>query len=69
MLRRRSQGKAPHTAISRSAFGNDAQKLLTISDLIDDYNHYMNGVDLADQLRASYNTHMHGVRTWLPLFY
>ena len=29
----------------------------------------MNGVDVADQLRASYNTHFKGVRNWLPLFY
>ena len=43
--------------------------LLTIPDLIDDYNHNMNGVDLADQLRASYHTHLRGVRNWLPLFY
>ena len=36
--------------------------LLAIPDLIDDYNHNMNGVDLADQLRASYHTHLHRVR-------
>ena len=30
--------------------------LLTIPDLTDDYNHNMNEVDLADQLRASYHT-------------
>ena len=29
----------------------------------------MNGVDIADQLRASYHTHLRGVRNWLPLFY
>ena len=68
-LQRCPKGKAPHTAISRAAFGGSTKKLLTIPDLIDDYNHNMNGVDLADQLRASYNTHRQGVRTWLPLFY
>ena len=68
-LRRCPKGKAPHTAISRAAFGKSTKKMLTIPDLIDDYNHNMNGVDLADQLRASYNTHRQGYRTWLPLFY
>ena len=29
----------------------------------------MNGVDVADQLRSGYNTHLKGVRNWLPLFY
>ena len=29
----------------------------------------MNGVDVADQLRATYNTHLKGVRNWLALFY
>ena len=29
----------------------------------------MNGVDVADQLRSSYHTHLRGVRNWLPLFY
>ena len=29
----------------------------------------MNGVDVADQLRSAYNTHLKGVRNWLPLFY
>lgn len=29
----------------------------------------MNGVDVANQLRASYNTHHRGCRNWLPLFY
>ena len=43
--------------------------LLTIPDLIDDYNNHMNGVDIADQLRSSYHTHRPGVRNWLPLFY
>jgi len=33
------------------------------------YNHYMNGVDLANQYRVSYEVHRKGVRNWLPLPY
>ena len=29
----------------------------------------MGGVDIADQLRSSYHTHLAGLRNWLPLFY
>ena len=29
----------------------------------------MNGVDIADQLRSNYTTHIRGRRTWLPMFY
>lgn len=50
--------------ITRAVFGNEARKMLTIPDLIDDYNHYMNGVDLTNQSIA--NTHLKGVRNWLP---
>ena len=31
-------------------------RLLPISSAINDYNHYMGGVDIADQLRARFST-------------
>jgi hypothetical protein len=40
-----------------------------IPTVVDDYNHHMNGVDLADQRRAAYTTHQRNRRNWLCLFY
>jgi len=45
------------------------RRLLPIPSMVDDYNHFMNGVDIADQLRAKFTTEQRTHRTWLPLFY
>jgi len=37
--------------------------------MIDDYNQFMGGVDIADQLRSNYPTHQRSLRTWLPLWF
>jgi len=42
---------------------------LPIPKMVDDYNHFMNGVDIADQLRATFTTEQQTSRTWMPLFY
>lgn len=42
---------------------------LGIPIFIDDYNHYMNGVDLANQYRSTYEVHRKGHRNWFPLLY
>ena len=42
---------------------------LPIPQMVDDYNHFMNGVDIADQLRAMFTTEQQTSRTWMPLFY
>src|SRR5271165_1768087 len=44
-------------------------RLLPIPGAIDDYNHFMGGVDIADQLQAGFSTHQRGVKPWRPLFY
>src|ERR1700730_5468238 len=36
---------------------------------VDDYNHNMNSVDLANQLRHLYDTQQIAYRTWIPLFH
>jgi len=50
-------------------FGSESRKVLKIPKIIDDYNHNMNGVDVADQLRLYYNTQQTAQRNWMPLFY
>jgi len=42
---------------------------LPIPIAIDDYNRFMGGVDIADQLRAGFSTQQRGVKPWRPLFY
>jgi hypothetical protein len=45
------------------------RQLLPIPGMVDDYNHFMNGVDVADQLWAKFTTEQRTHRSWLPLFY
>ena len=37
--------------------------------MIDDYNHHMGGVDIADQRRGYYCTQLTTCRNWMPLFF
>jgi len=37
--------------------------------MVDDYNYFMNGVNIADQLRARFTTKQQTSRTWMLLFY
>jgi hypothetical protein len=49
-------------------WGEEPVKRLSIPAYIDNYNHQMNGVDLADQLRSYDSPERHVFRTWRPLF-
>ena len=65
---RRRPGKTSTSArTSRAPFGNTVTKLLWIPTIIDLYNHYMGGVDIADQLRSYYNTHRRHQKGWKAL--
>ena len=50
-------------------FRDNPTKELEIPIFIDDYNHNMGGVDIANQLRESFETHKTTLRNWWPLFY
>jgi hypothetical protein len=67
--RRRPAKTSTNGRIVRKVFGDDYIKELLIPCFIDDYNHYMGGVDLANQFRESYETHRATLRNWWPLFY
>ena len=44
-------------------------RLLPIPGAINDYNQYMGGVDIADQLRAGFSTQQRGVKPWKALLH
>ena len=44
------------TAITRAVFGASSTKDLSILVAINAYNHYMGGIDIANQLRAAFIT-------------
>ena len=67
--RRRPAATATNTRISRAVFGDEVTKKLEIPQFINAYNHYMNVVDVADQLRLYYNTQKVHFKTWKPLWH
>jgi hypothetical protein len=71
VLRVRNQPRQTSTngALARRAFQGEPQKLIPIPKFIDDYNHNMNGIDVADQLRANYTLQRKARRNWWPYFY
>ena len=68
-LRRRPRLTSTNGPRVREVFGSQARKVLAIPRIIDDYNWHMGGVDVADQLRSSFSSHIPSQRTWMPLFF
>ena len=68
-MRRRPAKTSTNAKTSRAVFGDMAVKELAIPDFIDLYNHFMNGVDVADQLRCYYNTQRVHKKIWKPLWH
>jgi Transposase IS4 len=69
-LRKRPSPTSTNARIVRPVFGDLPFKRLQIPRAIDDYNHYMNGVDRSNQLRKNLTVHRaYERRIWRPLWY
>ena len=68
-LRRRPAKTATNARTSRAVFGEMTTKELDIPEFINMYNHYMNGVDNADQLLCYYSTQRVHLKSWKPLWH
>ena len=70
--RKKPSATSTNAAIARAPFGSDApiwKKQLDIPVAINDYNHGMGGVDIANQSRATDGIRQRTMRTWFPLFF
>jgi hypothetical protein len=68
--RKRPALTSTNAHIVRPVFGDAVKKWLEIPLAIDEYNHGMNGVDRANQLRRNYIVHRPQIyRTWQPQWY
>jgi hypothetical protein len=56
-LRKRPKKTASNARITHEPFGENLIKMLSISIFVDNYNHYIRGIDQSNQLRASFMTH------------
>ena len=68
-FRKRPQTTSTNAVTARKVFGDLSRKELDIPTFIDDYNHNMNGVDLANQFRQVYDTQRISYRIWFPLMH
>jgi hypothetical protein len=56
-MRKRLKKIVLNTRITRKPFRDLLQRILAIPTFIDDYNHYMRGIDQSNQLKALFTTH------------
>ena len=63
-LRKKPSKTLTSTRIVQVVFGDDPTKELEIPVFIDDYNHNIGGVDIANQLRESFEIYRATLRNW-----
>jgi Transposase IS4 len=69
-IRKRPGITSTNARIVRPVFGDAVRKRLWIPKVIDEYNHHMGGVDLANQLRSNYTVNRpFEHRIWHPLWH
>ena len=67
--RNRPSKTSTNSAITRKVFGDLPSIPLNIPTWVDDYNHNINSVDLANQHRQPYDTQQIIYRTWISFLY
>lgn len=67
--RRRPRVTATNRNNIQQVWGNAGVKEIEIPGIIDDYNHWMGGVDKADQLISYYRPDLRCRRVWMPLMF
>ena len=68
-LRRKPRKTLRNTKHVERIWGNEGAVLIDIPVIIDDYNHWMGGVDLADQRIAYYHPDLCCYRNWFPCLF
>jgi hypothetical protein len=67
--RRRPRATALNRGHINEVWGSSGKTTINIPGIIDDYNHWMLGVDKADQLISYYRPNLRCRRTWMPMMF
>ena len=67
-LRKKPRPTLTNKSHVKEVWGDKGSTNIKIPTLIDDYNHWMGGVDKSDQLIAYYHPDIRCQRTWMPMF-
>lgn len=68
-VRKKPRENAVNKQNIKMVWGDEWKAKVNIPTVINDYNQWMNGVDIADQLIAYYRPKLRCQRTWMPLMF